>query len=81
MVSNTTVEVTGLKEVLLKSTGHGKVYVSLCLTGKADGRNCKPFIVFKGVKRESKFPHEEFKRKCSVATSTDVWMNEGLTLR
>ena len=37
MVSNTTVEKTGSKEVNMKSTGHDKVRVSVCLTGKADG--------------------------------------------
>ena len=37
MVSNTTVEKNGSKEVPMKSTGHDKVRVSVCLTGKADG--------------------------------------------
>ena len=81
MVSNTTVEKTGSKEVPMKSTGHDKVCVSVCLAGKADGSRCKPFIVFKGAKRESKALHEEFKRKCSVASSANGWMNEQLTLR
>ena len=29
----------------MKSTGHDKVRVSVCLTGKGDGTKCKPFIV------------------------------------
>ena len=62
MVSNTTVEKTGSKEVPMKSTGH-KVRVSVCLAGKADGCKCRPFIVFKGAKQASKALHEEFKRK------------------
>ena len=66
MVSNTTVEKTGSKEVTMKSTGHDKARVSVCLAGKADGSKCKPFIVFKGAKRKSKSLHKEFKRKCSV---------------
>ena len=37
MVSNTTVEVTGSKEVAMKSTGHDKLRVTVCLAGKADG--------------------------------------------
>ena len=36
MVSNTTVEKTRSKEVPMKSTGHDKVRVSVCLAGKAD---------------------------------------------
>ena len=81
MVSNTTVEKTGSKEVNMKSTGHDKVHVSVCLTGKADRTRLKPFIVFKGAKRESKALHNEFNRKCSVASSANGWMNEDLTLR
>ena len=46
MVSNTTVEKTGLKEVPMKSTGHDEVRVSFCLTLKIDGMRLKPFIVF-----------------------------------
>ena len=74
-----TVEVTGSKEVPVKLTVHSKICVLVCLMGKANGSKCKLFIVFKGAKRESKFLHEEFKQKCSVATSTNGWMNEGLT--
>ena len=81
MVSNTTMESTGARDVPMKSTGHDKVRVSVCLTGKGDGTKCKPFIVFAGAKRESKSLHEEFKRRCSVASSANGWMNEELTLR
>ena len=81
MVCNTTVEKTGSKEVNMKSTGHDKVPVSVCLTGKADGTRLKPFIVFKRDKRESKDLHDEFNRKCSVASSANRWMNEDLTVR
>ena len=80
MVSNSTIEKTGTKEVPLKSTGKEKVHVLVCLTGKADGTKCKPFIVFAGAKRESKSLHEEFKQKCSIATSVNGWMNKLMTL-
>ena len=81
MVSNTTVGKTGSQEVNMKSTGHDKVRVSVCLAGKADGTRLKPFIVFKGAKRECKSLHEEFRGKCSVASSANGWMNEELTLQ
>ena len=81
MVSNTTVEKKGSKEVPMKSTGHDKVRVSVGLTGKADGTRLKSFIVFKGAKRESKALHDEFHRQCSVASSANGWMNEELTSR
>ena len=81
MVSNTTVEKTGSKEDNMKSTGHDKVRVSVYLAVKADGARLKPFIVFKGAKRESKALHDEFIRKCSVASCANGWINEDLTLR
>ena len=81
MVANTTVEKTGSKEVPVKSTGHDKVRVSVCLTKEANGTRLKPFIVFKGDKRESKALHDEFHRQCSVASSAGGWMNEELKLR
>ena len=55
--------------------------MSVCLAARGDGTKLKPFIVFAGAKRESKALHEEYKRQCSVATSTNGWMNKELTLR
>ena len=81
IVSSTTVEKTGSKEVNMKSTGYDKVRISVCLTGKADGTRLKPFIVCKEAKRESKALHDEFNRKCSMASSANGWMNEDLTVR
>ena len=81
MVSETTVEATGAKDVPMKSTGHEKVCVSVCLAAKLDRPILKPFIVFGAAKRESKTLHDEYKRQCSVAKSSNAWMNEELTLR
>ena len=81
MVSETTVEATGAKDVPMKSTGHEKVRVSVCLAAKLDRSILKPFIVFGAAKRESKTLHDEYKRQCSVAKSSNAWMNEELTLR
>ena len=79
-ISNTIIEKTGAKEVPLKSAGNKKNQVSVCLTDKADSTKCRTFIVLAGAKRESKPLHEEFKQKCSVASSVNCWMNELLTL-
>ena len=51
----------------MKSIGHDKVRVSVCLTGEGDRMKCKPFIVFAGAKRESKSLHDEFKGRCSLS--------------
>ena len=45
----------------MKSTGHEKCRVSVCLTAKANGSKLKPFIVFKNAKHEAKALSEEFK--------------------
>ena len=53
------------------------VRVSVYLAAKGDGTNLKPFVIFAGAKRVSKALHEQYKRQCSVASSTNGWMNEG----
>ena len=65
----------------MKLTGHDKVRVSVCLTGKVDGTRLKPSIILKGATHESKALHHKFNRQCSVASSANGWMNEELMLR
>ena len=80
MVAETTVEKTGKKEIALKTTGHEKVRVTVCLAAQANGKKLKPFILFGGAKREAKILDQEFKTKCVVRSSPNGWMNEELTL-
>ena len=54
MVYNTTIHWQGAKSVCLKTTGHEKCMVSMCLAAKADGNKLKPFVVFRAAKRETK---------------------------
>lgn len=79
MLSSTTVDNVGEKSIRLRTTGHEKSKVSVCLTAKADGTKLKPFIVFPGAKRETKQLNEEFKNKCYVVSSVNGWMNKDLT--
>ena len=81
MVATTTVEKVGAKEVLMRSTGHEKARVTVCLCAKADGSKLKPFIIFKGAKREAVRLNNEFRGRCVVASSPDGWMNTELTLQ
>ena len=60
MLSETTVDVTGKKSITLKSTGHEKARVSVCLAAKAEGTKLKPMVVFKGAKREVAALKQEF---------------------
>ena len=62
MILNTTLEKREAHIVNLKSTGHEKSKITVCLTAAADGTRKKAFIVFKGAKREVKKQNEEFKR-------------------
>ena len=80
MVSDTTVDKTGARTITMKTTGHEKCRVSVCLTAKADGSKLKPFIVFKNAKRDTKALNEEFKTKCVIVNSSNGWMNDDLTL-
>ena len=79
MVTDTTVERVGKKDILMKTTGHEKVMVSVCLAAKRDGTKMKPCIVSAVAKRESKALHKEFKSYCSIVSSGNGWMNEELT--
>lgn len=73
VASETTVDTTRKKTVTLKSTGHEKSRVSVCLAAKANGTMLKPFIVFKQAKRQ------EFKSQAYIAGSVNAWMTTELT--
>ena len=66
MASETTIDAVGKRTVSLKTTGHEKARVSVCLAAKADGTKLKSMVVFKGAKRESAALNEEFKRRAVV---------------
>ena len=63
----------------MKTTGHEKSRVSVCLTAKADGTKLKPMIVFKGAVRECKVLCQEFRNQAVIASSPHGWMNAELT--
>ena len=53
----------------------------MCLEGKENEHKLKPFIVFKGGKRDVKRMNEErqLSGKCVIRTSANGWINESLT--
>ena len=77
MVAEATADKTGRKDTPLKSTGHEKVKVSVCLAAKTDRTRLKPFIDFGGAVRECESLN---KFKCVVMSSRNAWMNEELML-
>ena len=68
MVSPSTVDVTGKKEICLKTTGHEKVRISVCLSTKANSTKLQPFIVFGGDKREVEALNKDFRKHCVIVS-------------
>ena len=60
MVGNVTVDITGTKDLPLRSNRNEKVKVIVCLTTKGDRTKSKTFIVFQGAKRKVTALNEEF---------------------
>lgn len=79
MISETTIDATGKKSITMKTTGHEKAKVLVCLAAKADGTKLKPMVVFKGAKQEVAVLKQEFQHGAIVATSANGWMNTELT--
>ena len=81
MPSATTVNEAGASSVTIRSTEHEKDRATVCLEGKANEHKLKPFIVFKGGKRDVNRMNEErqLSAKCVIRTSANGWMNESLT--
>ena len=73
MLVESTIEKTGKKDIPLKTKGHEKVRVSVCLAAKANVTCLKPFIVFGGTKPECDSLNEEFKSKAAIMTK---WMDK-----
>ena len=73
MVPDTKIYWQGAKSFSLKTTGHEKCMVSVCLAAKADGTKLKPFVVFEQPKQN--LNHGEFKSCCVVKSSSNAWMN------
>ncbi|KAG7255433.1 hypothetical protein CRUP_038017 [Coryphaenoides rupestris] len=77
MVSPSTIDKRGAKSVALKTTGHKKSHLTVVLAAKADGTKLKPYIVFKGAKRDVKAMQQQVPRAV-IATSVNGWMNDTL---
>ncbi|PFX31267.1 Pogo transposable element with KRAB domain [Stylophora pistillata] len=76
---DTTVDATGKKSITLKSTGHEKAGVSVCLAAKADGRKLKPMVVLKGAKQEVAALKQKLQHRAVVASSANGWMDTEVT--
>ena len=76
MPSKTTVDQRGLKTVPIKSIGHEKQRMTVCLAIKADGSKMKPFVVIPGKKVKSEIAAI---KGAIVKCPANGWMNDELT--
>ena len=79
MISNTTVTDKGAKSVVLKKTGHEKNKVTVTLAAKANGNKLKPYIAFRGHKREVQNLKKDpaIKNRCYLEPRTNhKWLDE-----
>lgn len=76
---NTTVEATGRRTVGIKTTGHEKANVTVCLTVSASGQKFMPYIVFKGGSREVQRLDAVRPRKVFLSSSASGWMDQAAT--
>ena len=81
MVSVTKIDATGKKKITMKSTGHEKYQVLVCLVAKTDVIKLKQITVFESVVREYKVLCQELRTQAVIASSPNGWMNTELTLQ
>ena len=77
---NTTVETTGRRTVGIKTTGHEKANVTVCLTVSASGQKLMPYIVFKGGSREAQRLDTVRPRRMFLSSSASGWFDQDVTL-
>ena len=78
MPGSTTISVRGEASIPVRTTGHEKSRVTVCLTAKANGVKLAPMIVFKGKRLE-----REVSNICGIVPvmSHNGWMSEDLTIK
>ena len=81
MMSATTINATCKKAITMKSTGHEKPRVFVCLAAKANGTKLKPMIVFRGAVRECKVLCQKFRTQTVIVNSPNGSLNTKLTLQ
>jgi hypothetical protein len=74
MVANTTVDTKGSKSVLVKTTGHEKLRITVMLSVLADGRKPTPFVILK----RKNLPKENRPTGIIFKCNEKGWMTEEL---
>jgi hypothetical protein len=72
MVANTTVDTKGSKSVLVKTTGHEKLRITVMLSVLADRRKLTPFVILK----RKNLPKEKLPTGIIYKYNAKGWMME-----
>jgi hypothetical protein len=74
MPANTTVDTKGSKSVLVKTTGHEQLRITVMLSVLADGRKLTPFVILK----RKNLPKEKLSTGIILKYNEKGWMMEEL---
>ena len=74
MPGDSTLDETGTRSVLIRTTGHNKDKVTVMLAALGDGTKIAPLMIFKGVR-----PPKNIVNGVVVAMSRNGWNNEEIT--
>jgi hypothetical protein len=77
MPANTTVDTKGSKSVLVKTTGHEKLRITVILSVLADGRKLTPFVIL----RRKNLPKEKLPTGIIFKCNKKGWMMEELMVK
>jgi hypothetical protein len=74
-----TIEATGAKEVIVRSTGHEKVNITVMLTAQADGTKLVPYVI---LRRKTPIKELEKKYQNNIKFAYDIagWTNNDLAI-
>uniref|UniRef100_A0A183BK65 HTH CENPB-type domain-containing protein n=1 Tax=Globodera pallida TaxID=36090 RepID=A0A183BK65_GLOPA len=75
---NRCIETKGAKEVMVVTTGHEKMRITVCLTARSDGRKLMPYVL---VNRKRPVPKivQQYRGKLTINFAGSTWMNDGTT--
>jgi len=77
LVSCTTIDMKGAKEIPIKTTGNEKCKMSVMLSAKADGTKLRPHVIINRVRRIDGL--SKFKSKLQISYAKKSWFDDELT--
>lgn len=76
----TTLHARGERTVSVRTTGHERACITVCLTATGDGTKLKPLIVFKGAIRDVQSLSDEFRGQAYILSTKSGWMDQEATI-